>query len=353
VTIKSIALVGDFSPGNLEASYQRAFSAIGVRTYSVDVGNIRSKLNWILRNRIIQRLTIRSSAVREHASRAFNRSVESGVLHSNAPAVLIFKGEFVMPETLHNIRSKSMRVACYYADNPFPPHSSQRPETLPAAKETDLYLIWSELLVAKLSDAGVRNPVFLPFAWDPEIFPCEESLPQGGWPGALFLGGWDKRREDFLEGLASRIPLRIYGPPYWGTRTKARSRVRRCWQGSDLRLADAARIIRESAVSINILRAQHIIDGVPDGLIMRHFEVPGAGGFLMSTRGGGATSLFPQGETGEYFSDLAECVEKAKYYIANESERRRLVERAHSKVASEHQYTDRARQIIRLLEECR
>jgi spore maturation protein CgeB len=101
------------------------------------------------------------------------------------------------------------------------------------------------------------------------------------------------------------------------------------------------------------LRAQHIIDGVPDGLIMRHFEVPGAGGFLMSTRGGGATSLFPQGETGEYFSDLAECVEKAKYYIANESERRRLVERAHSKVASEHQYTDRARQIIRLLEECR
>jgi spore maturation protein CgeB len=353
MNMESIFLVGNFSPGNLEESYCRAFNDIGVRTHIFDLGESRWRLNWMMRNRATHRLTIRSKLSREIASRAFNRCLENAILLSKAPALLVLKGEFIMPETLHNLRRAGVRVACFYPDNPFPPHPSQRPETLPAARETDLYLIWSERLVGKLSAAGVRNPAFLPFAWDPEVFPYHEAESQGTWPGVVFLGGWDKEREGFLEELARHVPLRIYGPAYWGTRTKLCSRVRRSWQGSDLRMADAARIVRESAICINLLRTQHIIDGMPDGLIMRHFEVPGAGGFLLSTRGGGATTLFPEGETGEYFSDLAECVEKTKGYIANDPARRKLAERARINVAEHHRYTHRARQIIRLLEECR
>ncbi|MGB6193518.1 MAG: glycosyltransferase, partial [Terracidiphilus sp.] len=300
MALSSIFLTGGFTPGSMESSYQRAFEEIGVRTYSFHTGEHIKDLNWLIRSRISHRLTIRSLSFRKAAAQAFNRSLENAVLQSNARAVLVVKGDFVMPETLHNLRRKGIRVACYYPDNPFPPHPSQRPEALPAARETDLYLIWSECLVKPLKDAGVSNPVFLPFGWDPEVFPFQASHRQGTWPGVLFLGGWDKHREDFLEQVVERIPLRIYGPAYWKTRTRFRSRLRRCWQGSDLRLSAAARAIRESAVCLNVLRKQHIINGVPDGLIMRHFEVPGAGGFLLSTRGGGAVDLFPEAKTGEY-----------------------------------------------------
>lgn len=353
MAIESIALVGDFSPGSLEQSYQRAFELIGVRTHTFDTGQFRHELSWVLRNRLAHRLTIQSNVIRERASRTFNRCLEKAVLQTGVAELLIIKGEFVMGETLHNLRKKGVRVACYYPDNPFPPNPSQRPETLVAARETDLYLIWSERLVGALRKTGVRNPVFLPFAWDSEVFPYQDSRPQGSWPGVLFLGTWEKSREEFLEELAGSVPLRIYGSHYWGTRTKARGRVRSCWQGHALHLAEAARMIRESAISLNLLRDQHVIDGAPDGLIMRHFEVPGAGGFLLSTRGGGATTLFPERETGEYFTGLSECVEKAKSYIANELARRKLAEAAHAMVVSQHQYTDRARQILRLLGECR
>ena len=258
----------------------------------------------------------------------FNRNLEEAVLRNGARTLLVMKGEFVMPDTLRRLRQRGVRVALLYPDNPFPPHPSQGPETLPAARETDLYLIWSERLVGKLRAAGVSNPAFLPFAWDPEVFPYCESTPQGTWPGVLFLGGWDKERAEFLEELASHVPLRIFGPSEWGSRTKRTSRVRRCFQGKALRMVEAARVIRESAVCVNMMRTQHTIDGVPDGTIMRHFEVPGAGGVLLSTRGTGATALFPEGETGEYFSDVAECVVKAKRLIANESMRRQFGERA-------------------------
>jgi hypothetical protein len=220
----------------------------------------------------------------------------------------------LFPETVHNLRRRGIRVACFFPDNPFPPHYGSRPETLPVAREADLCLIWSQRLVEKLRAAGVPNPAFLPFAWD-------------------------------------HVPVRIYGTSYWGTRSMPFSRVRRCWQRTVLRSTEAARAIRESAICLNILRRQHIVDGEPDGLIMRHFEVPGAGGFLLSTRSGGATTLFPEGETGEYFSDLPECLEKVRSYVANESARRELVERAHAAVAAQHRYTDRAGRILRLLDE--
>jgi spore maturation protein CgeB len=353
MNVESIVLVGDFSIGSLESSFQSAFSSIGLPNYSVGLPQLRTELNWPSRNRIMHRVTIHSEFIRRLSARNFNRAVEERIMKCEAPVVLIFKGEFLMPETLYNLRRRGITVVYYYPDNPFPPHASQRPETLAAALETDLYLVWSEALVEKLRDAGVRNPRFLPFGWDPIAFPYQSDRPQGSWPGVLFLGGWDREREEFLEELASHVPLRIYGPGYWGSRTKLHSRLRRCWQGSELRTVNAARCIRESAICINILRTQHIIDGKPDGLIMRHFEVPGSGGFLLSTRGGGATRLFPEGKTGAYFTGMAECLELVKTYIGDSRCRRDLAERAHAEIAMHHKYKDRALEILTLLEECR
>jgi hypothetical protein len=353
MAMDAILLAGDFWTGGIEASYQRGFEKLGVRTHAFDVREFGARLGWVAHNRLAHRLSVGSFWLRERIAREFNRCLEGAAVDSGVKALLVVQGDWVMPETLSRLRRRGVTVAIFHPDNPFPPHVCQRPETLPAARETDLYLIWSERLVEKLKRDGVRNPVFLPFAWDPEIFPYQGDIPQGSWPGAVFLGNWSWEREAFLEEFASQVPLRIYGGGYWGTRTRARSRARSCWQGRDLRQADAARAIRESAVSLNVLRSQHVIDGVADGLIMRHFEVPGAGGFLLSTRGGGATRLFAEGETAEYFGDMRECVEKTRKYIADAGARQRIAARSHDLVAAHHQYTDRARDVLGLLEQCR
>jgi spore maturation protein CgeB len=350
--VDSILLVGGFMPDRAEASFERGFHAIGVTTHRLNTNHLGHTIHPLVANRIGYRLTMGSLSAREVASREFNRALEQSVIDSGVRAVLLLKGEFVMPETVARLRQRGVRVALFFPDNPFPPHQQSRPETLPTARAVDLYLVWSERLVDKLREAGAGNPAFLPFAWDPEVFPYCEEQPQGVWPGALFLGGWDQEREEFLEEIASRVEIRIFGPREWGTRTRSRSRVRRSWQGRDLRMAEAARAVRESAVCLNLLRRQHMVDGEPDGLIMRHFEVPGAGGALLSTRGSGATRLFPEGDSGEYFTGMDECADKVKKLIAHPAERRRLVARAHAEVAARHRYAHRACEILRLLELC-
>lgn len=341
-------MLGEFQFDRLAASWERALQANGVDVVRFDLGGAFSKLGWIARNRYGHRLTIRSYALRRWAARRYNQALCETVIDSGSSALILHNGRFVFPETLTRLQARGVKVAVFHADNPFPPHYNSFPETLPVARQADLYLIWSERLVDKLRVAGVRNPRFLPFAWDPEAFPYAPPPPDP-WPGVLFVGGWDPQREAFLNRVAERFPLKIYGPSYWGSRTAKHSLARQCWMGGELGGAEAAKAIRESAISLNILRTQHVVDERPDGLIMRHFEVPGAGGFLLSTRSGGAVRLFPEGESADYFGGVEECLSKIDYYLANPARRRAIAAEAHRQVALAHRYTDRMAQLLEWL----
>lgn len=345
-----LCLVGEFRFDRLAGSWERAFSAHGVDVVRFEVREAFCRLHGILQNRYGHRLTIRRYAIRRWATQAYNQALFETVSNSGAGVLVIHNGPFIFPETVARIQKLGVKVAVFHADNPFPPHYNNRPETLPVAKVVDLYLIWSERLVAKLREVGVKNPRFLPFGWDPEVFPYTPP-PADPWPGVLFIGGWDRQREVFLERIAEQFPLRIYGPGYWGSRTRQNGLVRRCWMGSELTGPDAARVIRGSAISLNILRTQHIIDGQPDGLIMRHFEVLGAGGFLLSTRSDGATRLFPEGEAADYFSDVEGCMSKITNYLSHPSRRQEIAVRGHELVANEHRYTNRIHEILAFFKE--
>lgn len=343
---ESLFLIGDFGPAQLGASYRDGFQSLGVQVTGFDTSTTLDLLAWPGRDRLLQRATRGSLWARRIWAGRLNRAILDAASTSPSRWVLVLKGHWLMPETVHALRRLGKRVAIFHPDNPFPPSVANHPETLPAALEADLYLVWSQRLAHRLQAFGVKRAAFLPFGWDPAVFPFQSAMPQGQWPGVLFIGGWDPEREAFLDELSSLVPLRIYGPGYWGTRSRAGSRARACWMGREITASAAAQAIRESAVSLNVLRTQHIIDGVPDGVIMRHFEVPGAGGFLLSTRSGGALDLFPEGTHAAYFSDIKECVDTVGHYLRHPEARRQIVSAAHTETAAKHTYVHRAAELI-------
>jgi spore maturation protein CgeB len=250
-----------------------------------------------------------------------------------------------MPDTALQARSKGARVFVFHADNPLPPWGANRPETLSLALASDVYLIWSRQLAKRLADAGVKRVEYLPFAWDPVVFP-HIGLSAAPTHSVVFVGGWDKEREEWLTPLAERFDLKIWGPAYWGERTRLGSPLRRCWQGAAVEGPKAAQTLADAAVALNPVRQQNL----PDGMNMRTFEVPGCGGFALSTRTAGAQAILPEGSASIYFDDLAECFDRIEHFLARPTERLALARMAHAHIAEGHQYTHRARTVLDLFD---
>ena len=341
-----IAIYGDFTWDRLGASYRRALQQLGHQVTPLDTREVRPLLAPWMRTRIGHRLTIRSLRFRRRGTVAWNRALVAQCREARVDLVLIFNGDFFMPETARQLRSLDAKVFVFHADSPFPPSPNVRPEHLPLARESDRYFIWSRSLIARLREAGVTRAEYLPFAWDPAVFPSATTPDGDAEHDVVFIGGWDRWREAWLEGLASRFPLKIWGPDYWGTRTRPGSRVRRCWQGQAATGAEAARILARSKVTLNLLREQNL----PDGVNMRTFEVPGCGGFSVATRTQGAASIFPEGQAGVYFDGLEECIGRIDYYLSHDDERVEIARAAH-RIVEHHTYLDRAREILQHYDE--
>jgi hypothetical protein len=337
----SILIYGDFRSDRLAASYQRAFTQLGYAVTPFCTEKIDKYLAPWLAHRAGHRATIRSINFRRLGSFRWNRYFLSSVKQARPDLVFITNGDFLMPETLEQIRVLGIRVFIFHADNPFPGNSASRPEALPCALESDCYFIWSRYWCQRLQGIGVKRANYLGFAWDEELFPYVE-LSEEPEHDVVFIGGWDEDREAALTPIAARFKLRIWGPPYWIERTQPNSPLRHCWQGRALRGAEVSEVMAKSKIVLNSLRRQNL----PDGVIMRTYEVPGCGGFMLSTRTEGAEREFPEGIAGAYFDSVQDCNARIEYFLHNDQVRRDIAREAHETVKREHRYINRAQTII-------
>jgi len=340
----TILLYGNFgSDWYLGSSYWRAFEKQGHKVIPFEGQRASKFLSPWLCNRIVHRLTIRNLSMRRLGARRWNAYFLETVRQAKPDLVFILNGDFLMPETLAEVRLCGIPVFVFHADNPFPPYPNHRPELLPCGLECDCYFIWSRLLVNHLEQMGIRRVEYLPFAWDAEIFPYQQMPAKPDYDyDLLFIGNWSKERETLLTPLSKRYKLAIWGPDYWGKRTRAASPLRKCWRGKTLTGKEAAEMLRKTRIALNVLNEHNL----PDGVNMRNFELAGCGAFSLATRTEGALGIFPEGLAGAYFSTHDELREQIDYYLHNDKKRQDMVEEAHAIVAGEHTYLHRVQKII-------
>ena len=350
VQFTNTLIVGEYKFGSLASSYYRAFQNLELSPNRFCFVENKNLLHPFAQNRVLHRAFINSKSARGAWASHLNEQIIETAKSLGSRTVFFIGAIWILPETLLTLRELDIRTVMFNPDNPLPPNYNSRPETLESFREVDLYLIWSRSLAANLSSDGKTRAKFMPFAWDESLHPymfssshMDETL--------LFVGGWDRDREIFFNIIAEKLPLKIFGPEYWGARTNKKSLARKCWQHRPLLGHDLANVTSRSAISISYLRSQHYIDGNPDAIIMRSFEVPGSGGFLLSTRSETAMEIFKEGYEAVYFSSVEEFIEKADYYLKKPKERFEIQLRAHEKTANCYRFEHNVVRIAEMLME--
>jgi spore maturation protein CgeB len=122
------------------------------------------------------------------------------------------------------------------------------------------------------------------------------------------------------------------------------------WQRGPVSAEEIPRIIRNSVISLNFANSPWVWDGIlprqVNQIKARTFEVPGAGGFLLTEWANGLECYYTPGHEIGVFHNLEELADKIRHYLAYPAERDAIAWAGYRRTCAEHTYDKRLTEVL-------
>lgn len=205
----------------------------------------------------------------------------------------------------------------------------------------DRIFSFSRVTTRFFRDTCGLNAQHLPFGALPQPAATSEATGE-----ALFVGSADLRRIFLLERIRQHLQIRgnrwRRNFPLMSVELQARTDDRPVWGSELLQLLQGARIV------LNITRTDFY--GAETGINLRIFEALAAGCFLLTDHCEEIAELLQPGLEIETFRSAEELADKVRFYLANDTARRRIAEQGHAAFLQRHTWRARIEQLIRIIE---
>ncbi len=339
-----ILCVGPQWRGSNAGGLFRAFSRVGQVVSVIDENYYINLSNKSFFTKFVDRL-LRASHISE-----FNQAILAEAESFQPDVVFVYKGAFVKPETLVQLKSKKILLINFYPDVSFHTHGSLLAHTLPLYDHTFTTKTFG--LRDMKEQLGIESSSFVPHGFDPDIhkyidttkfntdtFKCDVS----------FIGGWSKKKEGILSAIKSAHPnidIKIWGGRWENcTNPELKSSI----QNKSI-LGDLYTIgILSSKINLGLLHEKVTGASSGDLITSRTFHIPGAGGFMLHERSSEIALYFKEEEEIACFADHIELVNKISYYLSNDTERNRIAINGHKKALRDHSLDARARLVLEIV----
>ncbi len=251
--------------------------------------------------------------------------------------VLFTRARHCDPEVIHRI-CRNRRSISWYFDAP----DSIPTDYLEMVQNIDALFITSTGQKDEYLKRGVKRVFFLPQACDGELHRMETDSTGTHYP-LSFVGsiGKSSYRDDFLESIAQRVPLHVWGNNHHS-------------EEFNFVVHDTA--LRDQSLSTVIGRSQAVL-GVNYYEYMNSLECYGSnriwltlgcGGFFIGYRTPEFARVVPEGKFAEYYSSPEELFDKLYYYDRHTSQREVIRKQAYEWVHTYHTYQNRIRNLLDL-----
>jgi spore maturation protein CgeB len=276
---------------------------------------------------------------RPYRLEAFSSRIEAMLEESPARQLITVGQAPMVARAIASLTAKGVRCVNYSTDDPWNP-AHQATWHLDGLVRYNTIFTPRRSNVADFHALGCRDVRYLPFGYDPQLFTLQAGTPADATPGpeVLLVGGADKDRVEFVRAFMRIGPAPALVGGYWDRFSETR----------DLTLgfrsaAELCRLTARAAVNICLVRRAN-----RDGHVMRSFEIPAVGGFMIAEDTGEHRELF--GEEGDrvlFFRSPSDAAEKALWALARPRDRARMAEACHrALLAGRHTYTDRLQQML-------
>lgn len=334
-TSPDVLLVGHFDAVHVGAHLAEAASALGCSYEALDAEGAFSGNRWL------RALSWRFRGHRPLRLHGFSRRV-ARVCQERRPALMVSTGLApITRDALRAIgRTGTTRVS-YLTDDPWNPAHRAR-WFMDALPEYDAVFSTRRANLEDLHRRGCRRVAYLPFAYAPRLHYFDP--PSTGEEVArfsadvAFAGGADADRVPLLGTLiAEGFDVALYGG-YWQRYPETKRMARGHADATVLRKAMAG-----AKVALCLVRRAN-----RDGSAMRTFEAAAMGACMLAEDTAEHREILgDDGEAVVYFRTAAEMVERLRWLLSHEQERRRLGAAVRARMAAgRHTYADRLQSIL-------
>ena len=255
----------------------------------------------------------------------------------------------IKPETLRIVRQISTKtiIAGYSPDDMAAKHNQSR-AFLNGLSLYHVFFTTKSYGVKELEALGVPRTIFIGNAYDPNTHrpmkvSAEERKQYGGLVG--FIGDYEIERAQSMFFLAQNgIPIRVWGPN-WDRKCRLRHPNMKI-EGRPLWGDDYAKAICSFDINLVFLRKIN-----RDLQTQRSIEIPACQAFMLAERTNEHMDLFEEGKEAEFFSSNEELLNKVKYYLSHEEERKRIAQAGRERcLKSGYSNHDRIKQMLAVIE---
>jgi len=266
-------------------------------------------------------------------------------------------------QTLDEIKKLTKSIAWFSDDHwrfhnysrYYAPHFSFAVTTYSRAIEWYKKISVSNIIHSQWAAAGfdVSNPVtwrtpeqeqpFVSFVgnWSRPRQKILTALARAGIHVAVYGNGWPRGRIDEKEMLwvfkSSKINLALNPPSgHWNTNSLGRIFFRRSMN----------KIVFDAHMVRNFTAWLH--RGTPQ-IKARHFEIPACGGFLLTALADNIGDYYTIGDEIVAYQSLNDLIEKIKYYLSHDDERKKITKACYERTLRDHTYEKRFREIFKII----
>ncbi len=287
----------------------------------VDVVNTSAK--GTLWYRIAYHLFLYGIPVKLPDTAGANRKIIELINKYNYDIVWIDKGNTIEASTLKAIRNKQSKtkLISYSPDNMSLRHNYSK-QFSDGLQYYDVHLtVYRPRLKEALKMMGARDVIFVNKGFDPTFhhpynLNFDEKKRLGGDIG--FVGAWEQYRCDSILYLVDHgLKVKVWGDGGW-LQYKGYS-PNLIITGKGLYSEDYAKTFSAFKISLCFLRRKNC-----DKYTSRTYEIPACGGFMLAERTEEHLALFDEDKEAVFFSSNEELLEKCRYYLAHDDERKRI-----------------------------
>jgi spore maturation protein CgeB len=329
--------------GSNDAAVVKAFSELG---HIVDVVDEHYYINLWNINKLGKALGVVSRIFND--IKVYNDKLKLQFDSLKPDLVFVYKGQWVLPETLNYFKKFGCKLVNLYPDVSFTAHGKLIPACIP------LYdMIFSTKSFA-IDDCiklfNYSKVIYIPHGFDKDIHKklSTENAPAEFFCDASFIGTYSPWKEKNLCALKEALPnlkLNIWG----GGWHKADSKLAGSIMSSSVHGDLYALAIQCSKINIALL--SEIVSGASSGdqITSRTFHIPASGGFMLHQRTSEVLNYFSEGEEIVCFDSSMEMIEVINHYIIHNDDRDIICKKGYEKTVSSYSVLHRVKELISIL----